>query len=355
MARYKKPFENTDINARDNTYQETALFFDGLSDEITLWLIEQGININARDRYGRTVLHHRSQRWHENLVILLENNADVNALTNDGNTPLHEAVALGNLEAAKILVEFGADINLRNSKNYTALEYGLQQCSNIKIADMAELAEFLLKLQNIDKTKKSLSNKLKGWFSGNSIHSDGQQITTQMQDFVKIIGQNFEFHRENFNKTLLEEASFGLEKLYQLFNVEPIGARIKYDGHSPIIAKGENWQQCHEYLWQLLVPSSGPCTTMQGEVIRIASRLSHEIEGNGGGNYDQDYQKMAVAFLNYLKEGKALSKAQLDEVAQIINAIKDSYTPTDRLTELGVKWVGLNSNPIQLPKVNYKR
>ena len=353
----KDLFATIDINAREPDYQGTALFFSGLSDEITLWLITKGADINARNLYGRTALHRRAEKWHENLEVLLENGADVNAIDERGNTPLHEAAALGNLDSVKTLINFGADKNLCNKQGYNALEYGLQQCSNIKIADIAKVAEFLLQTQQLSPKKQGLGKILTKLFKDKklSAKSDKPQITPQMQDFVKNIGKNFEFYRDKFNKNLLEETSQGMAKLYQLFDVEPITPRLHYDGHLPIVAKGKNWQEQHKYLWDLLVPASGACTTIQGEVIRISGRLSHEFEGNGGGNYDKEYQKIAQAFLDYVKKGESLSQSQIDEAASLIKTIKHDYTSTDRLAELAVEWVRLNPKPIPLPKVNYKR
>lgn len=90
------------------------------------------------------------------------------------------------------------------------------------------------------------------------------------------------------------------DALYTLFDVPPVPRRTLHDGKSPIAAKPGRWEDQHQELWELLVPSSGPAATVQGEVIRISGRINDEIERNGGVNWDGDYRKMADAFLDHL-------------------------------------------------------
>lgn len=88
--------------------------------------------------------------------------------------------------------------------------------------------------------------------------------------------------------------------------------RLLHGGESPIIVSiGKTWQEQHQELWALLVPSSGLVETIQGEVIRITGRISNELEGNGGVNWDADYKKMVNAFLRFIKGGKQLSDTEL--------------------------------------------
>ena len=59
----------------------------------------------------------------------------------------------------------------------------------------------------------------------------------------------------------------------------------KHDGVSPIIfEEGKNAielrAQFHQ-LWDYLVPPSGQAETAQGEIIRIAGRIQHEMLDNG--------------------------------------------------------------------------
>lgn len=55
---------------------------------------------------------------------LLINNANINSVSNSAHQyPLHEAVSSGNEDALKILLDFGANINIENSYGWTALHF----------------------------------------------------------------------------------------------------------------------------------------------------------------------------------------------------------------------------------------
>ncbi len=70
-------------------------------------LLARGANIAARDKHGRTVLHHavilNDAGW---LKFLLEHGADPEAQTKSRETPWMHAVRWKRPQAAKLLVEF---------------------------------------------------------------------------------------------------------------------------------------------------------------------------------------------------------------------------------------------------------
>ena len=77
----------------------------------------------------------------------------------------------------------------------------------------------------------------------------------------------------------------------------------KHDGVSPIIFEiGKNAielrTQFHQ-LWDYLVPPSGRAETAQGEIIRIAGRVRHEMLDNGCINWDDDFNKMLKTVVKY--------------------------------------------------------
>ena len=120
----------------------------------------------------------------------------------------------------------------------------------------------------------------------------------------------------------------------------------------------------HSALWELLVPDSGKCATVQGEVIRITGRVDGEANGNGGANWDAEYRKMLKALTQYFIQGNALSGYELEEVQKAIMEINrfkaapgymGCQKHIDYLIELAVKWVKQNPEPIMLDKVAYKR
>ena len=59
----------------------------------------------------------------ETVKLLIENGADIDAKDKDGYTVLMYASNNGNLEIIKYLVENGADINIKDKNGDTALNY----------------------------------------------------------------------------------------------------------------------------------------------------------------------------------------------------------------------------------------
>lgn len=146
-----------------------------------------------------------------------------------------------------------------------------------------------------------------------------------------------------------------MQQLYKLFDVPPVPRRIQHDGKSPIVLIGDTWEKRYEQAWELLVPSSGRASTVQGEVVRIAGKVNDELLRNAMGNWDREYRKMLTAISGYLQQGNSLSENELSEVADIQKHIlEDDGTGTKRLCELATAWVVQNPQPIVLEKVNYK-
>jgi hypothetical protein len=322
-------FDTCDVNARGGYLKQTALAFDQCPDELARWLVERGADLAAGDTYGDTPLHSRSRHWKGRVEVLLELGADVNHGENMRGTPLHAAAGSYRTATASLLLGHGARVDALNREGQTPLEYALQRCSNAQIQDMAELAELLL--------------------------AAGARRTPKMKAFIARIGTDFEFHRRGFNPDSVEATSAALDKLYVLFGVPPVPRRLLHDGKSPIVARSARWQDQHQELWELLVPSSGAASTVQGEVVRIAGRIHDELERNGGANWDHEYSRMADAFLVHIASGTPLAESLLTEARATVAELKCENGDTRRLCELAVNWVALNPTPLELPPPDYDR
>ena len=85
-------------------------------------LLDRGANVNARDKDKRTALD--CARGNLELTkILLPHKADVHTEDKNGNTPLHEATRRSDLELMKILLAHKADVNARTSLDSTPLHF----------------------------------------------------------------------------------------------------------------------------------------------------------------------------------------------------------------------------------------
>lgn len=139
----------------------------------------------------------------------------------------------------------------------------------------------------------------------------------------------------------------------------------KHDGQSPIVfTKGANLNEgCTQFwqLWDYLVPPSGKAQTAQGEMIRIAGKVYHELKDNGGMNWDNDFRKMLKSFVTYAQLGVPLTNdaKAAKKVTGILNQCgKNGYCNDymcDLLCYLAVEWVSQNPNVIAPLEADYSR
>lgn len=328
LADLKSVFETCDVNARGGYNKQTALAFVDCPDELARWLVSEGADLTAVDRWGKTPLHSRCQLRQGSIAVLLELGADPQSDCPPVGSPLHMVATSYHVPNARRLLDHGAQVDARNKRGLTPLELALAGCENADLVSMAELAELLL--------------------------DAGALRSSQMTDFVEQIGRKFEFHREGFNRDSLEVTNAALERLYELFQANPAPRRIQHDGRSPITTRGETADEQFHFLWEWLVPSSGPAATVQGEVIRIAGRIRRESEGNGGVNWNAEFRKMADAFLAFLQSGHPLPDSELKKAAELIEQLKAKVGDPTPMSNWAVAWVRQNPDPRALEKPKYR-
>ncbi len=329
-------FDKCEIEARGGYSKGIALSFEECPHELAKWLLEQGTDIEAVDNYGYTPLQSRSSHWKGNIKSLIDLGADINAHNRKG-TPLHCAVSNHRSENVKILLEHGAEIDVLTDYGYgpdgkdcSELEVTLMACNNRDIKDALEITKLLL--------------------------AAGAKRTDRMKKSITEMGKKLEAYRPDSHDEYFEEMSIAMDEFYQLFEVEPVAKKIVYDGTSPIEVKSSTWQKQHEELWTMLVPNSGTAKTVQGEVIRITGKVARELLDNGGVNWDTEYKKMVDAYFSYVQQEDKLSEIDLEELSVIVDEVKKgNATNTYVMSELGVKWVLQNPNPITIKEIKYNR
>ena len=330
----KAVYDRCELTAHDGRFSLcTPLHMGGVPDELVIWLVEQGLDINIPDYYGATPLYRQAILGRDTVKLLCELGADIEKPNTYGETPLHMAAEFFHPRTVKFLIDKGANVNVENDMGRTPLASVLMVCRGIYIAQTAEIASMLLEA--------------------------GAKKTSKMKERVEQIGKDFEFHRESIHPDYIEVADKGLAKLYELFDVKPVEKRLTHDGVSPIKLVEGSWEEQYEQLWSFLIPSSGPAKTVQGEVIRIPGRVRDELDRNGGANWDRNYRKMLQAIPHYLSLGTPLSDTDLEEAKQVISQIygKDfnDGPRLDRLCQLALAWIKQNPNPIDLKEPSYNR
>jgi ankyrin repeat protein len=84
--------------------------------------LDKGVNVNVKGGWDdRTPLHFTTTK--EIAELLIAKGADVNAESQRGSTPLHEAASSGHKEIAELLIANGANVNARNNYKWTPLHY----------------------------------------------------------------------------------------------------------------------------------------------------------------------------------------------------------------------------------------
>ena len=84
------------------------------------------VDVHSRSRYGDQSLHMACVSGNiEEVITFLDAGADINAIGEDGYTPLQYATEHNHVELVKLLLEKGADKTIKSSEGETALDMAL--------------------------------------------------------------------------------------------------------------------------------------------------------------------------------------------------------------------------------------
>jgi ankyrin repeat protein len=100
--------------------------------DILKYMIESGVDISYVDNEGVGLLDEAIVNGNIEFIkyLLIEKNMDVNSTKRkSGMTPLIQAACYGNIELVKLLLSHGADLNVKDKMNLSAIDYArkLQQ------------------------------------------------------------------------------------------------------------------------------------------------------------------------------------------------------------------------------------
>ncbi|TDL37908.1 ankyrin repeat domain-containing protein [Arthrobacter nitrophenolicus] len=130
------------VNAKD-AIQDSAFLYAGAEglNEVLRLTLAAGADASSINRYGGTALIPASEHGHvETVQILIAAGVPVNHVNNLGWTAMQEAILLNNggprqLEVVRLLLDVGADPDIRDPKGRTAL----QNADRLGFAEIAAL------------------------------------------------------------------------------------------------------------------------------------------------------------------------------------------------------------------------
>lgn len=113
------------IDQKDGPFRQTPLHVAAWNGhiEVCALLLARGADINAKNRYGLSVLGHAAYQGHNEVVELLKKNG---ATEEPELTELHLAAWKGYEERVKDLIAAGAEVNVADDNGDTPLHYALR-------------------------------------------------------------------------------------------------------------------------------------------------------------------------------------------------------------------------------------
>jgi ankyrin repeat protein len=126
------------VNTKLSSSNWTPLFYALAENDRKLieFLVKKGADVQARDICGNTVLHYAAIRSTTEIVaFLLENGFKAVIEAKDGmeQSPLYAACRDGKYDNAKILIEYGADVNIKGVRLYNPSKVMIEDGDNLHI------------------------------------------------------------------------------------------------------------------------------------------------------------------------------------------------------------------------------
>lgn len=307
--------------------------------EIYKWFVEQGFDITMiKKSYGQPIHYHAFCQYNNIEGIILAG-ADIEAKAgrdDDGATPLEIASQSLQPSSMKVLIKYGADVHVkRNGKGllHTVIS---EFKHSVGIHDI----------------------EIKAFECMELLINAGVEIEDGMKDEIIVICKEIDKRKNSFKPYQNDPQPYedGVNRMCELFGVER-PASVVHDGKSPITVTATDWREQHAELWDKLVPGSGKCRTVQGEVVRIGGKINYEIFHQSGMHWDADFRKMLNALKKYYEMGTIPDEEEHQEALALIKSINGDSDGDDvlRLCEINIHWVLANPEPIELGEVNYKR
>ncbi len=371
VERYIKNKEN--LNVTDSEYNTGLIYaiHKGYYDIVKI-LIDAGADINKQNKLGGTALSVAAfNEDKEILKLLIDNNINLNSkLKKDGHTPLICASHENNTDIVKILVEAGADVNIKDNDNMTALNYAVYN-DNYEIAEILVnkgadcniignissdyvngikfVSEFIPLIYTLrEKTNISMAKLLiKGGADCNiSTYIDGFEIfplalSIMLNDaeLTEIILNNIK-NKEDLNKTIeYEGMEYTILDIAKEINNEKINKLLEEAGAISIEKKKAIEKEANK----INVINNLPNNFNIYEMTLSNNYLSGILLNN-----NKDYLYLSIYFTFYDKDGNRIGDS-IDNIRNFSKGEKwkfNSYLLLDSYTIQQIKTIKISINGI---------
>ena len=123
--------------------------------------------------------------------------------------------------------------------------------------------------------------------------------------------------------------------------------------------KAYDWKKEHARLWDALVPADGQADTLQGELVRVAGKLTDQAFRNGNMNWDTDHERLWRFLGRQLDDSATFTDGERALIREKIEEIIRDYETPDVsgdgccyyiISEKVVDWCMAHPTPIPRQK-----
>jgi ankyrin repeat protein len=275
-------------------------------------------NVNSRDEDGFTLAMNvvlDDETDPQLLQLLVERGADVNAVDEQRYTALHFAARDQRCELVKILLEAGAHVDAVEAMGNTPLCL----CASSSRPDL-EIVKLLLQ-HGADQRKKNRDGD-----SPLSMAKYGED-----DELLAVLKQKPAADRK---RTAKPKAAVKT-------------ARKTVPKKKASKPAGDSWTRQYHKLRKELVPARGPANTLQGELLRLAGRLSYEAFNNGNMNWSKEYERAWKFLGKSLQDPEVFSRPEVAKIKLLVQTVvrhndvvssEIDGSPQDELCHRVVQW-----------------
>ena len=161
------------MSKEDKQHELRRAAGDGRIDDVKKYLNDDIVDVNWRDKWGRTALYSACMYDHRDVAeLLLDHGADINA-TYYGCTPLMLVSSKGDASITKLLLDRGCNVNAISNCDGTALHFACRQGSTESVKELlAHGADTSIKKSN-------------GMTPMDEAHHSNQQAVIDLLDSIK--------------------------------------------------------------------------------------------------------------------------------------------------------------------------